>query len=128
MAYIFSNAVWGIFLCLTGGMVMTISLLSVSGRTVELGIRRTQGSTRSGIYGQILVEGLILGGGGGIAGLAATPAIGRWLCRNLPWQMALEVEDVAIVAGAGLLVVLGSFLVPALRAGRLEPVEVLREL
>jgi ABC-type antimicrobial peptide transport system permease subunit len=128
LGYVFSNAVWALFLAITGAMIMTISLLSISSRTVELGIRRTQGATRWGIYGQILLEGLILGGGGAVVGFALTPAVGWWLCRNLPWTMTVQAGDIAVVTAAGLVVLLGSFFYPALRAGRLEPVEVLREL
>lgn len=128
IAYVFSNAVWALFLLLTGAMVMTIGLLAVTERTVELGIRRTQGATRRGICGQILLEGTILGGVGALAGFSATPLAGAWLCRNLPWQLRLRAEDMLLVFGAGMAVAVLSFLVPALRAARLEPVEVLREL
>jgi hypothetical protein len=127
VAYIFSNAVWGIFLCLAGAMIMTISLLSLSSRMLEFGIRRSQGATRLGICGQILLEGFLLGALGAILGTAASPFVGDWLCRKLPWQIVFRLGDVAFVAGAGVLVIVLSFVVPALRAARLEPVDVLRE-
>jgi putative ABC transport system permease protein len=127
VAYAFSNAVWGMFLCLAGGMVASVSLLAVSGRTVELGIRRTQGATRAGICGQIVAEGLLMGAVGAAVGMAGAPAVGAWLCRSLPWRFVTRPADFLFVAVTGLAVVAASYLIPAIRAARLQPVEVLRK-
>lgn len=124
----FSNVVWIVFVVLAGAMVMTISLLSLQGRVVEMGVRRAHGATRGGIARQILLEGLILGGAGAAAGVAAAPLAGGWLSRNLPFGMELRWEEAVIVAGSGLALVAISFLAPALRAARMDPVEALREL
>jgi ABC-type antimicrobial peptide transport system permease subunit len=124
----FSSIVWIIFVSLAGAMVMTISLLSLQSRTVEIGVRRALGATRAGVCGQIVLEGTILGALGAALGVAATPPAGAWLSRNLPFSMSLRGEDVLLVAGCGLCIVALSFLLPAVRAGKMNPVEVLREL
>jgi hypothetical protein len=124
----FSNVVWIIFVLLAGAMVMTISLLSIQGRVVEIGVRRALGATRAGLMRQVVLEGLILAGAGAAVGIAVTPLAGRWLSRNLPFGMTLRWEDVLLVAGSGLALVALSFLVPARRAARMDPVEALREL
>lgn len=125
---VFSSAVWTIVLILALALVTTIALLAVSGRAVELGVRRAEGATRADVCAQILLEGLAVGGGGALLGLAASPAVGAWLSRNLFFRMSLEAEDVLLVLGGGLAGVALAYLAPALRAARLEPVEALREL
>lgn len=123
----FSNVVWMIFVLLAAGMVMTLSGLFISGRTAEIGIRRTQGASRAAVLAQILIEGLMLQGGGAAAGTALSPLAGAWICRHLPWKFGLGAQDIALVLGAGLLTSLAALLIPALRAVAREPMDVLRE-
>lgn len=125
---IFSSAVWTIVLALALALVATIALLAVSGRAAEIGIRRAEGATRADVCAQILLEGLAAGGGGALLGVAASPAVGAWLSRNLFFRMSLRAEDVLLVFGGGLVGVALAYLAPALRAARLEPAEALREL
>ena len=123
----FANVVWVIFVLLAAGMIMTLSGLFIGGRTAELGIRRTQGASRAAVLVQILLEGLMLQGGGAVAGTALSPLAGAWICRHLPWKFGIEGRDVALVLGAGLLTSLAAMLIPALRAVQREPMDVLRE-
>ncbi len=128
IGFVFSHTVWGIFLSLAGAMIMTISLLAVSDRSVEIGIRRTQGATRAAICVQVLLEGFIISSVGAAAGFAAAPFVGAWIERHMLWKLTIQPGSIAFVAAAGVVVTLISFLLPAYRASRLEPVDVLREL
>ncbi len=123
----FSNVVWLIFVLLTAGMVMTLSGLFISGRMPELAVRRTQGASRDAILAQILLEGLLLQGGGAVIGTALSPLAGAWICRHLPWPFMLTWQDFVMILGAGLATTLGALLLPALRAVRREPMEALRQ-
>jgi hypothetical protein len=128
IGFLFSHTIWAIFLALAGAMLMTISLLSISDRAVEIGIRRTQGASRGDVCVQIFLEGLLLSVVGGTAGFLAAPFAGMYLERHMFWDIVIQPGSVLFVAAAGGAVTLLSFLLPAYRASRLEPVEVLRDI
>jgi putative ABC transport system permease protein len=120
-----------ISLFVSGINVMNVMLVSVSERTVEIGIRRAVGASPRRISSQFLSEALVLTGLGGLLGVglgaalsyAATlilrSALGSWSLHIEPWAMALGF-------GASLFVGLVFGVYPALRAARLDVVEALR--
>lgn len=127
IGYLFSNFIWILFLSLGGAMIMTVSLLAVTDRKLEIGIRRTQGASQWAICSQILLEGSAIALAGALIGGIATPWVGQILSRNLPWRFAIQASSLFYVAGAGILLAAFSFFIPAYRASRFEPVEVLRK-
>jgi predicted permease len=99
---------------------------SVSQRTRELGIRMALGAESQAVARLVIGEGLGLGLAGTIAGCAAALAATRLLRAMLfgvqphdPWTLG--------VVGAGLLLVsVAASAVPALRAMRINPVDMIR--
>jgi predicted permease len=107
------------------GLYGTLSYL-VSLRQREIGLRLAVGAARGRIVRQFVVEGLRVAMAGGAAGLALSAVFARILAGMLfgvsPWDaptMAAVVVGVAAVS-------LAASLVPALRAARLDPIQVLR--
>ncbi|WP_143435250.1 MacB family efflux pump subunit [Henriciella aquimarina] len=110
---------------LVGGIgVMNIMLVSVSERTREIGVRMATGARRSDIMTQFVVEALVVGGLGGIAGVL----IGLGVCFILS-ESGMTVAVTALPAMLAFTSALATGLVfgllPARKASRLDPVAAL---
>ena len=113
---------------LVGGVgVSNIMLVSVRERTREIGLRKAVGARQRDITRQFLVEAVVLTTVGGITGIALgiTAALGLaaaidQLPAVISWWSPLLAFGVSAAVG----VVFG--VVPARRAGRLDPVVALR--
>lgn len=110
------------------GGLAALQLFTVTLRRRDFGIRAALGASAPALTRAVLRDGLRLAGYGAIAGLAAAAATTRLLSSLLfgvqpldPWTFAAT----PLVFAAA--VVLAS-LPPALRAGRVDPVESLRAL
>ncbi len=106
--------------------IANVTLVSVMERTGEIGLRRALGATRSHITAQFLAESTTLGFVGGIIGascgtlvVVAVSALQSWTPVHDPL-----VPLFAPLLGAATGLISGSY--PALRAGRLVPVDALR--
>jgi putative ABC transport system permease protein len=112
---------------LAGAGVFGVTARSVAQRTKEMGIRKALGA-RPGSLVQLALSGTarvgLLGVGAGLVGAAlASRLLTQFLYQVEPW-------DTLIYLGAGgglLLLSLAASLLPALRAGSVPPMEVLRE-
>lgn len=107
------------------GIYGVISYL-VAQRRQELGIRMALGANRGNVLWLIVRQGLMLAASGIALGLAGAAAAGRAMTNLLYHVSAL---DVATLSGASLfllLVSLAASAIPARRATRVNPVEVLR--
>jgi len=115
-----------ISLLVAGIGIMNVMLVSVSERTHEIGVRLTTGATPRDIYGQFLVESVLLSLSGGVVGaglaIAVAAVVGALtvLTPLVTWQVLALAFGVCFVVG----VLFGT--VPAARAARLTPVEALR--
>lgn len=110
-----------------GGVgIMTVMLMSVGERAREIGIRKTVGARRSDVFFQFLVEAVVLALVGGLAGLAASVAVGEALTRWTPIHPVLTPAIVALGLGVSLLVGTTFGVLPAMRAARMDPVTALR--
>ncbi|HVS62831.1 MAG TPA: ABC transporter permease [Thermoanaerobaculia bacterium] len=99
---------------------------AVRQRRREIGIRMALGAEGSSILGMVLLQGLTLAAFGLTVGIAASLII----TRALDQMLFVSPTDPAafLVTGAALLAVaLLACLVPALRAARLSPIQVLRQ-
>lgn len=110
---------------LVGGIgVMNIMLVSVSERTREIGVRMATGARRSDIMTQFVVESLVVGGLGGIAGVL----IGLGVCFILSssgMSIAITALPAMLAFTSALATGLVFGLLPARKAARLDPVTAL---
>jgi ABC-type antimicrobial peptide transport system permease subunit len=102
-------------------------LYTVGQRRRELGIRMALGAASRRVEGQVVTQGLVLAGIGCLLGVGGAWGVGQFLEARL---FGLEPTDPATLLGAVLVLlaaaVLASWL-PALRASRVDPMDVLRE-
>jgi ABC-type antimicrobial peptide transport system permease subunit len=108
------------------GLYGTLSYL-VSVRQREVGLRLALGAMRTQIVFQFLAQGLRTAALGCIAGLAIAEASGRLLSGMLYGVTASDVPTLASVVAIVVAVSVLASLLPAIRAARLEPMQVLRE-
>ena len=101
---------------------------SVARRRREIGIRSTLGAGRRDILALILREGAVVAGVGCGAGLALGVLALRLTAGLIPDLPTVDVLAFVAVPAALVLVVLAACYVPARRAARVDPAEVLRSL
>ncbi|HUN77675.1 MAG TPA: FtsX-like permease family protein [Solirubrobacteraceae bacterium] len=109
--------------------------ITVAQRTRELGLLRTLGASRAQILRSVVLEGLLLGTGGALAGLfigiGLAPALDglfKALGADLPDNgTVLEARTVIVSLAAGILVTVLAGFFPALRATRVPPIAAMRE-
>lgn len=107
---------------LVGGIgVMNIMLVNVSERTREIGVRMATGARRSDIMVQFNTEALVVGGLGGLIGLALGLAISLTLER-FGMSISITPEPAILAFGSALGIGLIFGYLPARKAARLDPV------
>ena len=99
---------------------------SISERAFEVGLRRALGATRLQIAGQFVVESLLIGAGGAIVGIALGVCAVVAISQTHGWLPVLDVGALALAPLLGATVGGLAGLLPAIRAGRLDPAEALR--
>jgi putative ABC transport system permease protein len=106
--------------------LMNIMLVSVTERTREIGIRKAMGANKRIIRNQFLIEAIVIGQIGGIAGIILGIAIGNVLSMII--KAGFIIPWIWILLGVSLcfLVAIVSGIVPAIKAAALDPVESLR--
>lgn len=111
-----------------GGVgIMNILLSSVDQRIREIGLRLSVGARRRDILGQFLLEALLLGAAGSLAGGAAgvaIPLLVQLAVRRLTIEVSLLSAVFAVLFSSGVAVLFGVY--PARRAASLNPTEALR--
>lgn len=113
-------------LTIVGVGVLGLIAMTVARRTREIGVRMALGSTRSGVVRLVLKEQIVSVGVGLVAGSAASYWLARfataYLYRATPYDPVFWMAAVLLVVA----VVLLGALVPALSAGRVDPIRALR--
>jgi predicted permease len=99
---------------------------AVNRRTREFGVRLALGAGSRRVFRSVLKEALGLLAAGIAAGIPLALAAGRILASRLPNLAASDPAPLAMAAGALAVAGLLAASVPALRAGRVDPVEALR--
>ncbi len=121
-------------------LVATFSIFNtfaivVAQRTRENALLRALGATRRQVLGQTLVEAVVVGTVAALAGLAGGVGIAaglQWLftTAGFPFpdgELVITATSLALPWSIGLLVCVGSAVLPAIRAGRTAPLAALRE-
>ena len=108
------------------GLYGTLSYLGRL-RQREVGLRLALGALRSQIMGRLLLQGLRAAGVGCVAGLALAVGFTRFLTSMLYGVSAVDPVTYSGVVLFILLVAVIASLAPAVRAARVEPMQVLRE-
>ena len=141
-AFRWESLIMGIALGLIGLVagfnIFTILTLNVTARIADIGILGAVGASAASVTRVFLWMGLLLGGAGTLAGLAAGAlgswALDRWriveldpavyLVSHVPFHV--QPRDLVIVAAGMLIVSFLATLAPARSAARLDPVVALR--
>jgi len=113
-------------LLLAAGGIYATFLYSVRQRVREMGIRLALGARRADVVRLVLRRGAVLTTIGIIVGLAAAALGARVLASMVFGISPHDPLTYAVVSGLMAIVALGACLVPALRAGRTDPLETLR--
>ena len=95
-------------------------------RTREIGIRIAMGAKASDVLALVLRHGVLLVGGGVLAGLVLTLALTRVLRRVLFLSSAIDPSAFLVVTALLALIALGACYLPAHRAMRVDPTVALR--
>lgn len=120
------GSIAGVSLIVGGIGIMNIMLVSVTERTREIGIRMAVGARSRHVKMQFLIESVVLGLAGGLAGIAAGVGVSFVLSQVFGWPQLLS--PVAILASVIFSVAVGVFFgyYPAHKAASLDPIEALR--
>ena len=112
---------------LVGGIgIMNITLLSVTERTREIGLRLAVGARGVDVMRQFLAEAVVLSVAGGTLGIVLGVIASLSISRTLQW--ATVVSPLSIVLAFGISALVGVFFgwYPARRAAKLDPIVALR--
>jgi putative ABC transport system permease protein len=124
------TAIGGVALIVAGIGIMNIMLVSVTERTREIGLRKSIGASRGDITLQFLLEAILLsligGGVGALLGFAVTLASYNAVERFVGPAPIPYLLIISVAVGFSMFVgcVFGTY--PAIRAGRMDPIEALR--
>jgi putative ABC transport system permease protein len=107
--------------------------MTVVERTREFGMLRTLGMTRQQVMSQVLVEAVTMGVVGSLAGVGLGLFMARGLSQLMAVMLAQETTEpqvpdglVGVALSVGVMVAVAAAVIPALRAGRVSPLEALR--
>jgi putative ABC transport system permease protein len=119
-------AIAGISLLVGGVGVSNIMLVSVRERTREIGLRKAVGARPRDIGVQFLLEAVLLTTIGGVTGMGLGVGAALLVAALSPVPAAITWWSLALAFGVSATVGIVFGVVPAQRAGRLDPVEALR--
>ena len=108
------------------GVVIFVSLLGVSMRTAEFGVRRAFGAGRGEIVALVMGEGALLAFLGSVVGLALGFTAVMVVTAVAQWQPVFDLRLLAVPVLGSLVFGLVGGVPPAVAASRIEPAEAVR--
>ena len=110
--------------------IMNIMLVAVQERIREIGLRKAVGATKKDIFLQFLIETIFMTLIAGIVGILIGIAISYVIAiivQSLNYEWHFSISTLSIILGAGVSGFIGllSGIVPAIKAGKLNPIEAL---
>jgi putative ABC transport system permease protein len=119
-------AVAAVSLVVGGIGIMNITLLSVTERTREIGLRLAVGARTRDVMRQFLLEAVTISLAGGVVGILVGVVAAALIARTLNW--ATVVSPASVVLAFGVAALIGVFFgwYPAKRASMLDPIVALR--
>ena len=120
------GSIAGVSLLVGGIGIMNIMLVSVTERTREIGIRMAVGARSAHVRNQFLIESVVLGLAGGVAGILFGVGTSLLLSKVFSWPGLIS--PVAVVVSTVFSMAIGVFFgyYPASKAANLDPIEALR--
>lgn len=119
------SSIGGISLLVGGIGVMNIMLVSVIERRQEIGIRMAIGAKRSDVMKMFIIESIILSLFGGVLGIMIGIFISWMIAFFSGWDYYFYVMPPVLGFSVSVLVGILSGFYPAMRASRLDPVEII---
>src|SRR5258708_6487752 len=116
----------GVSLIVGGIGIMNIMLVSVTGRTREIGIRIAIGATESDVLRQFLSESVVLSLAGGIIGILSGIGASMTITKVLGWNILISPTAIASAVVFSMAVGIFFGFYPARKAAMLDPIEALR--
>jgi putative ABC transport system permease protein len=112
---------------LVGGIgIMNITLLSVTERTREIGLRMAVGARGRDVMRQFLFEAVVISAAGGLLGIIVGVIASMGIARSLQWATVVSPQSVLLAFGVAAAVGVFFGWYPARRAAQLDPIVALR--
>ncbi len=112
---------------IVGGIgIMNIMLVTVTERTMEIGLRKSLGAKRKVIIMQFLIEAVILTIVGGIIGVIIGVGVSYIIMRLMSLPQTLSWVSILLSVGVSSLIGIVFGWYPAQKAAKLQPIEALR--
>ncbi|WP_019849287.1 ABC transporter permease [Desulfitobacterium sp. PCE1] len=118
----------GISLVVGGIGIMNMMLVSITERTMEIGLRKALGATPNRIQLQFVIESIFLSIVGGVIGLVLGALIAYGASLLIGTEFSISIATIALAVGFSGVVGIVFGYAPARKASRLNPIDALRSL
>ena len=106
--------------------VMNIMLVAITERTREIGLRRSVGANKNNIMVQFLIEAVILSLLGGIIGIGTGVGIAKLVSTFSKISTVAPMWTIMTAFSVSVFIGLVAGIFPAIKAGKLNPIDALR--